>query len=309
MLGLLMLIAAYAPSAQAQPGPPLAVRLDFTADERCPDQKAFWQKVAARTAVRDSDSLDALKLTIVLSSDSTEAWGKLLAGDAPVTDAREVRARTCDEVADALALIATLIIERTRQEVPAPPEEPTPLPAPASPTPPRGPTARGTLVVLGAQAVAARPMTLVPLTGGGISLFVDRRLSWWLSASYSRNDWLFEARRARLGFGVVTLGVGPPSLPLGPQVRLAVAFAAEAAFLAAQGVEVDIPSSVRRSYWAVGALGRLQWQAVDRGFLFLELGGFVPLVQRRFSTRDPVELAATTTVLAPQAALGVALGL
>jgi len=220
-----------------------------------------------------------------------------------------VDARSCNEVADALALIAALVIERTQRAHAAhPPPIPAPAPPPKPPAPPRrSPTRRNP--ELGLAGFATRPMAAPPLTGAAVSLLVAGGLTWWLSAHYSRNDVLASPDAARLGFGGLVLGVGPPVLRLGSRVQLAMALAAEGGFLTAEGVNVDVTSSARRSYWAGGLLGRVQSRVASHVYSFLELGVFAPVVERRFSTREPYDLVSRTARVAPHAALGFALSL
>jgi len=309
MLLVLATLALAARSKPARAEPPLAVKLEFRAERGCPNEQDFLRRLTSRARVRLVDEAEALHLRVSLGAAGSAARGELRAGAEGTTDAREVEARTCNEVADALALIAALMIERTKREQAARP----PLDAPAAPppkpvvAPKRAPPRRQ--LELGLAAVATRPMASPPLAGLSVSLFVAGGLTWWLSAHYSRNDLLAAPRAARLGFGGLVLGAGPPALHLGTRVQLGAALAAEGAFLSAEGVEVDVKSSARRSYWAIGALGRARWQVVGHARIFAEFGGFVPLVQRRFSTREPYELVGQTASVAPHAALGFALSL
>jgi hypothetical protein len=309
LLALATLALAPIPKS-ARAAAPLPVKLEFRAEEGCPNEQEFLRRLASRAEFRLVDDAQALRLRVTLDSAGNEARGELRAGAEDATDAREVEARSCSEVADALALIAALMIERTKREqaAQAPPVAP-PAPAPSSPAPPTRAATPGRQLELGLAAIATRPMAATPLTGVGVSLFVAGSLTWWLSAQYSRNDVLVSPAAARFGFGGLVLGVGPPALQLGPRVQLAAALAAEGAFVTAEGVNVDVKSSARRSYWAAGALARMQWRVASHAGLFLELGGFVPVIERRFSTREPYELVGRTSGFAPQGALGFALSL
>lgn len=298
-------IARHAP-AQV---PALPVALDFHADAACPDATHFLARIHARAPLRSSNEPDALRLSVTLSVKTGGFRGQLRAGEGDGSETREVDATTCEEVADALALIGALIVERSKREHaehPPPPVRPpasNPPSARASAPPPRR---RAT--TLGAEALMLRPMTSAPLAGAAVSLFVEGYLSWWLSAGYARNDIVGTPRSIRLGYGAVGLGIGPPSLRLASRVRLAGALAAEGGFVAAEGVDVDVPASVRRSYWALGLLARLQWQMVDHGYLFMQGAGLIPLVERGFSTREPYERVATTAIVAPKLGVGIGLG-
>jgi hypothetical protein len=308
VLGCAALALASAPQP-ARAGAPLAVKLEFHAEEGCPTEQEFLKRVTSRADVRLVDDARALRLRVSLATTGNGARGELRAGAEDATDAREVDARSCDEVADALALIATLVVERTKREQAT---QPTSI-APVTPSPRRVTSAKPgrapRRLELGLMAIATRPMASTPLTGAGVSLFVPGGVTWWLSAHYSRNDVLAAPHGARLGFGGLVVGAGPPGLRLGSHVQVAAALAVEGAFLTAEGVDVDVTSSAKRSYWAAGALGRIQWEVAHHAWVFTELGGFGPLVERRFSTGEPYELASHTASVALHAALGFALSL
>lgn len=302
-------LAAGAKSANAQA--PLAVKLEFRAEQGCPDEQHFLSRLSSRASFRLVDEAAALHLRVLLATSASGARGELRAGDEGATDAREVEARSCSEVADALALIAVLMIERTkREQAERPPSVAPSKPAPPAPLPRQPPNpARRRQLELGLEAVASRPMAAAPLTGGGVSLFVAGSMTWWLSAHYSRNDVLRRPHDARFGFGAVTVGVGPAGLQLGPRLLLAAAVAMQGAFLSAEGVDVDVASSARRSYWGAGLEGRAQLEVVRHLGVFAEVGAFLPLVERRFSTLQPYELVGQTSRVAPHAALGFTVSL
>jgi hypothetical protein len=303
------MLALASSSRPARAELPLAVKLEFRADDTCPNEQDFVQRLSSRAHVRLVETAEALRLRVSLAAAGPTARGELSAGAESTTNAREVEARSCDEVADALALIAALVIERTKREQASAPKmlPPRALVHPRAVAPARTPSRRQ--LALGLEAIATRPMASAPLTGAGVSLFVAGDITWWLSVHYSRNDLLASARAARLGFGGLVLGAGPPALRLGSRLHLAAALAAEGAFLSAEGVDVDVKSSARRSYWAAGALGRAQYRVESHAFLFAEVASFVPLVERRFSTREPYELVSQTSRVALHAALGFAVGL
>lgn len=312
MLLALATLAATVSPKPAQAEVPVAMKLEFRATSGCPTQPEFLRRLTSRAEVRLVDRAESLRLHVSLETTGSGARGELRAGTDSDDNAREVEARTCEEVADALALIAALMLERTqRTQAARPRTKPTTATPPPQPThvvpAPRAPTPRA--LELGLQAVATRPMTSPLLTGAGVSLLVSRSLTWWLSAHYSRNDVVASAHQARFGFGGLLLGIGPPALQLGSGVRLAAALAAEGAFLTAEGVNVDVKSSARRSYWAGGALVRVHLNLTTHLGMFVDLGGFVPLVERRFSTREPYELVGQTSSVAAHAALGFAVSL
>lgn len=312
MLLALATLAAAMSSKPAQAEVPVAMKLEFRATSGCPTQPEFLRRLTSRAQVRLVDAAESLRLRVSLDTSGSGARGELRAGTDTDANAREVEARSCEEVADALALIAALMIERTQRAQAARPRA-TPLAPNPGPPPQRVDSVQQAQtprkLELALQVVATRPMTSTFLTGAGVSLLVSRSLTWWLSAHYSRNDVVGSAHRARFGFGGLLLGVGPPALQLGSRVRLAAALAAEGAFLTAEGVDVDVKSSARRSYWAGGALARVHLNLKAHVGMFVDLGGFVPLVERRFSTREPYELVGQTSSVAAHAALGFAVSL
>jgi hypothetical protein len=293
--------------------PALPVKLDFQADAACPDSSRFLARIHSRTPLRVSNDSDALVLRVVLRSSAGGFHGQLRTGVAEVGETREVSAATCEEVADALALIGALIVERSRREQaeqrPAKRAPRAPARAPAVVDDrASAPQHERPAILLGAEALIARPLTSDVLTGGSLSMFVDAGLSWWLSAGYARNDLVRSPARAELGYGAINFGLGPPSLKLTQRARLALAVCGEGGFVTADGLGVDVPMSARRSYWALGVLARLQWAVFEQGFFSLQGAGLVPLVERGFSTREPYERVATTTIIAPKMSVGFGLG-
>lgn len=303
--------SCFARRARSQEADALAlpVALEFQAEASCPDAAGFSARMNARAPLRLSVAPDALPMRVALRSSANGFRGELRTGSDDSGELREVTAATCDEVADALALIGALIVERTKREHL---EQSEPLAPPAPSAPPaealRVTSRKRPAVMLGVELLTTRPMASAPLTGGAVSLLVDGGLTWLLSAGYARDDVLTSPSRARTGYGVVTAGIGPPALRLAARVQLAGALSVEGGFVSAEGVNVDVPVSVRRSYWAIGALARLQWQIIDHGYLFVQGAGAAPLVERRFSTREPYERVATTAKVAPKLGVGVALG-
>lgn len=261
----------------------------------------------ARTPVVVDTRAALLTLEVDLKTDGAKSIGRLRAGSLTGSEAREVSGATCAEVADALALIASLMIERTQRERQAQAEK-FPSPVPPPPTAATAPKPKPALVRLGLQAVVTRATTDSPLAGVGVSLWLQKVLTWSLDANYESNGLLSEPKRVRLGLGALTLAVGPPSLQLG-RLQLSAGLAGRAGFLTAEGVQVDVPYSVRRSYVASGLTGRAELKLAPQLFVFVHLGGLVPLTTRRFSIREPEQVVAETTTVALEAAFGLALGL
>lgn len=289
---------------------PLPIQLDFSTQPGCPSLQDFQQIVEARTPIVVDDRAALLRLGVELSTDGVRASGRLRAASFAAAEAREVAGTTCAEVADALALIASLIIERTQRERQALAES-RPAPAPRSPAaaPARQVAEpKPALVRLGVEGLVSSATTDSRLAGVGVSVWLQKFLTWSLHASYESNSLLSEPKHVQVGLGALTFGVGPPAWQLGP-VQLSAILAGRAGFLTAEGRNVDVPYSVRRSYVAGGLIGRAELELRPRLFAFVHLGGLVPFTTRRFSIREPERVVAQTTRIALDAAFGVALGL
>jgi hypothetical protein len=99
----------------------VSVRLEYRATAACPDAVAFADRLRARSPqVRFVADGDALSFDVRVSTEGG-ASGTLVVrrGDA-IEGRRQVLAGTCNEVADALAFAASLAIEASTSEEPAP---------------------------------------------------------------------------------------------------------------------------------------------------------------------------------------------
>ncbi|MBX3209649.1 MAG: hypothetical protein KF764_31740 [Labilithrix sp.] len=144
-----LLVAA--PLARAQPPASESetprFRLAYEAPEGCPDRAAFVSAVLARTSrprlVEDERDGDAVVVRVAIASAGAEsASGRLDLREPDGTEeTRRVVSRTCAEVANALALVAAVMLDPDARTGPAPepppPEPPAPEPPPPAPPPPR----------------------------------------------------------------------------------------------------------------------------------------------------------------------------
>ncbi len=311
-LGLLA-TAAWTAAGHAQSGA-LLTELRYHAPAECPDGATFVQRVAARSPVQLSDAPSPLRLDVKLTVSPEGARGELTATSADGTDTRSVTASRCAEVADALALIASLAVERAqRAEVERAQRtqaQAQPRPAAAAPTEPRphpDAPSRPIRVELGLGGAAAKPTTGSILFGSELSLRAERGLAYFLSASYVTNA-LFSSD-VDYGLGALTVASGPPSWPADSAIRASAALAIRGGFLTAKATETERPVLVRRSYWALGAWGRLSADITPRALLFLDGSVAASLYERRFHTREPDVLVGSTVPIAVGAAAGLALSL
>jgi hypothetical protein len=159
--GWLALLCLAASARAAKPGQ--AFRLEYWADERCPDAVEFARQIqtrAPRLRLAEGDE-PALGFYAELAEHAGAATGRLTARSSDGREVvREVRGPTCADVATALALIAALAADPSQ-----PVEE-----APPRPVAPKRPAGHGT-----EQAAASEPASEADTTrrwtfgvGGGI---------------------------------------------------------------------------------------------------------------------------------------------
>ncbi len=140
----------WAPSAYA--APPEPVRLNYRAAASCPSEGAFFAQMQARSARvrRASPGEDTPTLEIVIAPEGERFVGRFVLRERErASRARRVSAKGCEDVASALALIASLAIDPNADATPAPPGTGLPSPplaaapgaGPPSPPPSTAPSA------------------------------------------------------------------------------------------------------------------------------------------------------------------------
>jgi len=113
-------------------------RLLYTAPAGCPDRAAFATGISARTSrprlVEDDDPGAAIVLRVAIASSGNEsASGRLDLREPDGTEeTRSVASRTCGEVANALALVAAVLLDPDARVSPEPALPPPPPPGPAT---------------------------------------------------------------------------------------------------------------------------------------------------------------------------------
>jgi hypothetical protein len=171
---------------------PERVRLVYRTSEGCPRAEDFRAAVRTRSEqivfVSGDDSARMVKVTVVAQAKGAKGWleVELPHGDFRI---RELEGETCQDVVDALALVASLTIESTRATPqffrvpePAPTPEPPPEPEPASEPEPAAEADAAPVVepppewAVGAQGIAAGGVA--PRLMAGIGAFAE--LCWWL---------------------------------------------------------------------------------------------------------------------------------
>jgi hypothetical protein len=203
---------------------------------------------------------------------------------------------------------------------PSPPAEAPPPPAPETPPPtepveavtiepqPREPSSVG--VVLGVTTLGATVVSQSFNFGGALSARLagirdaGAGPSLSLSGLYLSNDLVQSAT----GVAIIVAGAaltGCPGWSIGSSVVLEPCARAMGGWLTAMGRGVTDPTSKSRSWWTVGALGRLA-VAFGGGFaLEIEAGFAVPLVRREFFTETPERTVGATPTISAMAGIGL----
>jgi hypothetical protein len=315
--GLLWTLLASA--AQAQTAPPVAVSLEYSAPEGCPDAQSFREQVLGRTkrvSFTETSAAGSLGWSVKLAETSGGSRGTLrVTSDKPSKLERNVNASSCEQVVDALALVAALSVDPdaslTARDKPKPtrPAAPAPPPAPVAPPPasskPRAPTdASATKLLLGltltGRSGIAQQLAWAPRPFVGLSFRSRGGYTWGLalSATQVRGRAAVDAGRADFTWSLGRLEVFPVRAAFG-NWRLEPAVFVEAGQLRARGVAVSPAAEVRRPALLAGALGRLSLLAFGLLEVHLEGGPLLPIVRDRFY------LFESTTVFRIPAVTGV----
>ena len=313
-----------AASAQAAP-----VALDYSVHEGCPSREQFVATLDARTSgAGPRAAIDGRTrwFRVVIARTST---GKS-AGSVEFDDEREPRTvggESCADVADALALMIAIALDRKGDAEPREAPLPTAPPPPPSPplSPPAPPTtalgrglALATGVDLGAEiaatprlALGARLFAEMGATAGGRVVGSRARLS-----------------IARLGTGTIDLGSGAASFTItlwrleacpSMSTQGALGWLRACAFIETGSVDAKGQSSATvtarkaRALWLAGGVGaRIAWPT--QGLLFVELdaGAIFPLVRPTYGfdrSGQPPDIVHATPWAGASGGLGLGLRL
>jgi hypothetical protein len=295
-----LLCALSTSGVRAQTAPPVAVALDYSAPDGCPDAKSFREQVLGRTkrvSFADASAAGPLAWSVRIAETSGGSRGSLrVTGAKPSKLERNVTASSCEQVVDALALVAALSVDPdaslTPREKPKPAATP-PAPA-ATPAAPPAPAERRTpegasapklsvgLTLTGRSGIASN-LAWAPRPFVGINFRSRGGYTWGLalSATQVRGSATVDVGRADFTWSLGRLEAFPVRASFG-NWRFEPALFFEAGQLRARGVAVAPVAEVRRPAFAAGALGRLSFLAFELLALEVEGGPLVPLVRDRF---------------------------
>lgn len=340
LVGVLLGTAARARAQTAEPSGAPAPHIWYRSSAGCPDGTAFLARLTGRArSARLAQASDRIDFVVTLGGEGAESSGRLERQTEGSTVAvREIRAQSCDDVADVIALTLTLALDPdAKREVAGEPaaratdaSEPPPAAAPAEPPaeplllPSLPKTPRSDRSPSKATARAAAPPALwLGVRGGAFSglvsspgatagAFVDYAPRGWARTGAS-------ARVTALG-GVARERTAPPfdlalvagrleGCPvalLGADLRLRPCVGLEAGALRVRGTGPLGRSDLGVWVAATGVL-RLTWQLSRRFAAEAELGAVVPLRRYAVEPGAPGGGGHRLDAVFPVASLGAAL--
>jgi hypothetical protein len=296
-----------------------AIRLSYSALGHCPDEADFSARVRARTTrLRFAQPGETARRFDVTLFDGAPASGEISVVDAEGPHgARRVRAATCAEVADAIALIVALAVN---PETPAhhdsvPVRAGTRIPGASDASPARRTeTTSAEVTSTAGRVFAGADLAL----NGGVTPDVlaagSPYLGWQatdgtlapelrLSAIRSMSNEAVSNGQASFAWTAGRLD-GCPVAWQAAALRVAPCARIEAGAMQVETTGVPAPRTRLGGWFAAGALMRAEWGLVDALFVDAELAALVRATNDRF-----VVLPDTTLYQVRLMGLGAALGL
>jgi hypothetical protein len=280
-------------AANAYANEPVQFVVEYAAPAECGDEGGFVSRISGRTRrARLGAGPGATALDVHVERQADQLAGRIRIvspdGDERV---RNLRAEGCEEVVDALALIAALALdpEASDQLRPEPERaEPPALEAPPTVVVPSRPTALDWSFGVGARVVALD--SVLPGTEPGFGLWIDAASAGQTLAPSLRLLLRRTTGSARGGDGsaqlVLTTGVMsvcPLRVPeRGPIAGRACAGLA-IGLLSAEGRGVDLPRRPTRLWFAPELGGRIEWRFAGPLELALDAGAQLPLRRPAYS--------------------------
>jgi hypothetical protein len=288
----------------------------YDAPPECPTAAAFSARVEARTRLYRTEPV-ALDVALHAEGGSGGTRGRLVVQHAGNVTEREIAGRDCDEVVEALALIAAITIDPTADTSPhptahaeAPPAAaPAPTPTPVSEAPATWHVEPGVAFVVdgalapdpsfGERAFVsyARDSPAAPLSALG------------LAATFVQSGTVSTGPDQSAAFELYTLRLEACTFGLARGIlRLVPCVFGEGGVLRAQGTHPAESLDQRVGWAAVGPLGSLSARVLRVLDLRADLGAVVPLTRYRFRFIDEPTVTETPSV-AVTAAVGVAVAI
>jgi hypothetical protein len=307
-----VVLAASAGSAQQRSERTFSLQADSAAD--CPAIETFSRRVLARTprAAPATGKADvAFVLSVEVSPEGAAGTLEVVEGDA--RSRRSVRGASCEEVVDALALIAAvtldpdastapIAIEPSQPAPPTKPEATSSIPAPSPSARPSSPrvsqrAARGSSWRLGAGVRGMFTEGLAPDPLFGFGVFASARLAGegsvfeptvlvggWLARSGEFDATVGDRRLGTAQFRWLAGDIMGCVLRLPAEGTFAArpCLGFEAGQLTGKGRAAANSAEESATWLAVTANAKLDWVVFERLQLDLIAGGFLPLSRDEF---------------------------
>jgi len=283
------------------------IRLDYAGAESCPSKQAFEGLVRGRTsrALFVSDDGDGRVFDVRLTA-GTSPKGRVVVRRGGVFEGtRDVRAETCADVADALALVVALAIDPMARTKPlaSPPEPEPPPPSPRSAEPePIAPPVTTTETPVAPSVVERRSRGAFSL-GTDVAIVTGAAPTTLLGVSpVVAGKWPIGSMAIGAHLGFVHARTGEVSVPGGAaaftwnvgqldgcltpwpaaRARLSACARVQGGVLDASGLAIPSPKSESRAWLATGPLLRAEWSIVGPLFVDANLGMMFHVMVDRF---------------------------
>jgi hypothetical protein len=269
-----------------------AVEIQYEAPADCPGADWFWERIAAREAalVRSVVSAEPDVSVTIESADGEFAGAVTFV---PSVSPRQVRSRSCSDVAEALALIVAVSLGRDDRDTEhTVTNAPVALEDAATPPDPRLGRASPELQVGAGLGVSALTGAL-PSARPAFPLFAQVRIAETmevrLGAIHSTDETESMGGMARFA---LTAGVldGCLARALAGRAEILPCAVVEVGAISSAGLRVDDPQRVTRLWLAPGAGARVRWPRAASYFVEAGVAALFPL------TRDRYYLTPSTTV-------------
>jgi hypothetical protein len=314
------------------------VRIEYTASPGCLGEREVTREILSRTRrarpARPGEAARLFRLSALPRGDRIAGRLEIVAVDGTST-VREVTAKTCLEVLDALTLVARIAIDpealdSASSRAPAPPDssatqdlseqkqlvrtaqkEAKPGAESSTAGSAREPRTRWRFRLgMGAQAFASTVVS--PKVTPGLGVFADLTgeppawldLRGGLRAAAS-GEAETGAGNARFTLIAARLGVCLPRIDLSNDWSICPIGGLEAGVLKATGTETSGARSATRPWLALGAGLRLEWRITSQLFVELEGEGAAPMIRDRFVFNQPETTVHEPPVLGANAAIGL----
>lgn len=329
-------------TGRAQTPPPVPVHVDYSAAAHCPTKSRFLRRLHAHTQrLRLSNDPEALQLLIVVVSRGDKFVGRLdVRRGVTALGTRQFADADCAEVVAALALSAALSID-PEAKLDAGPEPETGGGEASGPTAPAGPEAAPSEPTGPPETNYVPPVTDVTRPEEESS---DEPRTWRVSAGPQLALGFAFDPKAALGFGFsigihrvpdrtwfpvdgsvafdylttrptrggdplrldwYTFRMGYCPLRAGGETALLACSVGYGGWLSAEGVAIDAPRSVNRSFLMLGLGLRGRVRLGDNWLLHSDLDLGVPLSQRTYAIGPDMQVVANSRPVGAVLAVGV----